>query len=104
MVLASNHYQGVTGRRLYGLAGYHYSAPEWGFEYHPDGHAIAARTVIHPPNTTFLALACSAAAFVIRRWGSAWRIAAVLWAHAAVASAFALLAVWFWINVMGVFI
>lgn len=104
MVLASTCYETRTGRRFYGLAGYHYSMPEWGFEYHPGGETIAARTVVYPPNVTFLALVCSAIAFTILRWGSVWRVVAVLWAHASVAIAFALVAAWFWMNVMGVFI
>ncbi len=104
MLLASNHYEDTTGRRFYGLAGYHYSMPEWGFEYYPGGEVIAARTVVYPPNVTFIALVCSAIAFIIRRWGSAWQVVGVLLTHGVVAIGFALVAAWFWMNVMGVFI
>jgi hypothetical protein len=33
MYTALEHYQRATGRKLNGIIGYHYSVPDWGFEY-----------------------------------------------------------------------
>ncbi len=56
MQLAVWHYERVTGRKACGLAGYHYSSPEWGFQYHPGGERIHRWTTIVPSYTTLIAL------------------------------------------------
>jgi len=105
MAAATEHYQRLTGRPFYGLAGNHYSVPNWGFAFNTGGEIIARWTVVIPPNVTFLFLLASAIACTIlfHRHG-VWSVAFVWLVHAFVACAFGLLAAWYWINVLGVFI
>lgn len=105
MSAATRYFQMQTGRAFYGLAGNHASAPEWGFEYHSNGKDIERWTVSVPPTAAFVALIASALTFMIalRRRGL-WVIAFVWIYHAGVSTALALLAAWYWVNVMGVFI
>ena len=103
MTLAVNHYQG-TGRQFYGLAGNHYSQPEWGFAYLPGGEAIEKWTVGYPPTVTLIVLVTSAVVLSVRNRSSIWQIISVVVVHVAVMVTFILAAVWFWVNVMGLFI
>jgi hypothetical protein len=104
MALALLHYERITGRQFYGLAGYHYSVPEWGFRYHPGGEVIAKWTVVYPPNLVFVGLLTAAVVFTIARRREPWQIGLTLFTHAVAAIAFIPVAAWSWINVMGVFI
>jgi hypothetical protein len=105
MAVATEYFQRLTGRPFYGLAGNHYSVPNWGFAFNAGGEIIAHWTVVIPPNVTFLLLLVSAIACTVlfHRHG-VWSFAFVCLVHAFVAGAFGLLAAWYWINVMGVFI
>ena len=102
--LAVNHYQRTTGRQFYGLAGNHYSQPEWGFAYLPGGEAIEKWTVGYPSTVTLIALVASAVVLSVRKRGSIWQVVAGVAAHVVVMIGFTLVAVWFWVNVMGLFI
>jgi hypothetical protein len=105
MLAATEHFERQTGRRLYGLAGNHYSSPDDGFEYQPNGRCIERWTVSVPPNIAFAALLISALGFAITlRSQGVWQIFIVWVYHAGVATALALLTAWLWFNVMGVFI
>ena len=101
---ASAHFQHATGREFYGLAGYHYSMPEWGFAYREGGQHIE-RWVVTIPAITMLVLFLASAAFmtlVERRSGLAM-FGGVAY-HVAWTVAFAVLAFWYSINITGVFI
>ena len=105
MLASTKHFERQTGRRLYGLAGNHYSVPQNGFEYQPDGKDIERWTVSVPPNAAFAALLASAIGFTVAlRSGGISHIVIVWVYHAGVATVLALLTAWFWFNVMGVFI
>jgi hypothetical protein len=104
MVIAVNHYRRTTGRQFYGLAGNHYSQPEWGFAYLPGGEAIEKWTVGYPPSVTLIALVTSAVVLSVRKRSSIWQVITVVAAHVVVMITFTLVAVWFWVNVMGLFI
>ena len=53
---ALEHYQHATERELTGLIGYHYSVPEWGFEYAPNGRYIERWSFTVPAYTTLMLL------------------------------------------------
>jgi len=105
MAAATDHFQRITGRPFYGLAGNHYSVPEWGFAFNAGGEIIARWTVVIPPNVTLLSLLVSAiGCTILFHRQSVWSVVFVWLVHAFVAGAFGLLAAWYWINVLGVFI
>jgi hypothetical protein len=105
MLAAAEHFEKQTGRAFYGLAGNHYSVPEWGFAYHDGGKHIERWTVSVPPKATLAALFASAVTFTIGRRRDGMLQIAVVWTyHGLMVAAFALVAAWFWIHVMGVFI
>ena len=104
MLLAVRHYERSTGREFYGLAGYHYSMPEWGFEYYPDGKRIEDWTVNYPFAATSSALAGSLAVFAVCERRSAWALVGVVVGHLFVAGVFALFAALVFFQVTGVFI
>jgi hypothetical protein len=103
--IATEYFERQTGRAFYGLAGQHYSHPEWGFEYHAGGQHIEQWSVTVPSMVTLLALFVSAVVSTIafRRDGLLW-IAVAWWDHVGVATGYVLIATWFWFNVVGVFI
>jgi hypothetical protein len=104
MALAMRHYEKTTGRPFYGLAGYHYSVPEWGFRFHHGGELIAKWTVVYPPNLVFLGLLTAAVLFTVWRRKERGQIALIWFTHIVAALTFLPLAAWSWVNVMGVFI
>ena len=104
MWLAVQRYERITGREFYGLAGYHYSVPSWGFAYHPDGERIEEWTVTYPLAATSVALTVSALMLGFRNRRSIRAVLAVVVGHLASAGAFFLVAAWVSINVTGVFI
>ena len=105
MAAATETFEKATGRAFYGLAGNHYSVPDWGFAYHPGGKQIERWTVSIPPAATLAALVVSAILFsVARRRDGFWSVVLVWLYHLVLASLFLLVAAWYWINVMGVFI
>src|SRR5258707_234652 len=105
MQAAVSHYCQTTDRAFYGLAGYHYSMPDSGFKYYPDGDLIHRWTTIIPASTTLVGLGISLIlALALERKGS-WRVlAGIVFVHAFTAAAFALVAAWYDINVTGIFI
>jgi hypothetical protein len=105
MNAAVAHYERVTGREFYGLAGYHYSVPEWGFKYHPGGEAIHKWTTQVPVFTTFLLLAASLAVSMIFARRKGWpALVGYIALHLVCAGIFFAIAAWFDMNVTGVFI
>ncbi|MEA2235882.1 MAG: hypothetical protein QOC81_606 [Thermoanaerobaculia bacterium] len=105
MQAAVSHYRRTTGRAFYGLAGYHYSSPEWGFEYYPGGERIHRWTTIIPPYTTLIVLGISLVLALAVERKESWRVlAGIVLVHLVTAAAFALVAGWYDINVTGVFI
>jgi len=104
MLLAVRHYERSTGREFYGLAGYHYSMPEWGFAYHPDGRRIEEWTVTYPCTATSVALLGSLAIFAIRERRSFWALVGVVLLHLVAACVFLLFAALVSFQVTGVFI
>lgn len=104
MAIAVQHYERVTGREFYCLAGYHYSVPEWGFRFHPGGEVIGNWTVVYPPNAVFLSLLAAAVTFTVLRRHQRWQIGLIWFTHVAAGLAFTPVAAWTWFNVMGVFI
>lgn len=105
LTIATEYYERQTGREIYGLAGQHSSHPEWRFEYHAGGEHIERWSVTVPQTVTLLALLLSAvvATIAFRRDGILW-IAIVWLDHFGVATGYVLIATWFWINIIGVFI
>lgn len=105
MQAAVSHFRRTTGRTFYGLAGYHYSSPNSGFKYHPDGELVHRWTTIIPANSTLAGLGiCLILALVFerkRRWQG---LAGIVLVHAFTAAAFALVAAWYDINVTGIFV
>jgi len=105
MQVAVSHYEHNTGRQFYGLAGYHYSMPEWGFKYHPGGEVIHRWTTEIPSTTTLILLLLSLGAAIAIERKSIWpMIAGIIAVHILVAVAFVFIAGWYDINVTGVFI
>jgi hypothetical protein len=104
MLLAVRHFERVTGREFYGLAGYHYSVPEWGFAYHPGGERIEDWAVTYPLTATAVVLFASAVTFAVRERRRVWTMVGVLVIHLVVAGAFVLFAAFVSLNVTGVFI
>ena len=105
MQLAVTHYQRLTGREAYGLAGFHYSTPEWGFEYHPGGEQIHRWTTIVP---SYVTLAIVGLSLLFALWferKDGWRfLLAVAAVHVVAAVGFALVAAGYDMSVTGVFI
>ena len=104
MSAATQHFEKQSGPAFCGLAGHHYSVPEWGFAYHPGGEHIERWTVLIPSSLTFGSLLLSGVSFsVTSRRRRVWQL--VAWSyHIIIGVAFALVAAWYWFNVMGVFI
>jgi hypothetical protein len=105
MQTAVMHYERTTGREAYGLAGVHYSTPEWGFEYHPGGQAIHRWTTIVPGYVTLATLGLSLLIALGRQRKSGWRfLLAVSAVHVVTTAAFALVVAGYDMTVTGVFI
>jgi hypothetical protein len=102
---AAAHYQTSTGRTLYGLAGLHYSAPEWEFVYHDGGETIRRWTTIVPTWVTGAALLLSIVVGAVRhRREERPFLRRLVGVHLSVAAAFLVVAAYYDINVTGVFI
>lgn len=84
------HYQRSTGRELRGLVGYHYSVPEWGFEYAPGGAQIERWSFHVPAIATFALLLGSASALSVKlaRNVGAWQTVGLWVYHLGCAGAF----------------
>ncbi|HUJ15933.1 MAG TPA: hypothetical protein VLV86_12285 [Vicinamibacterales bacterium] len=83
-----------------------HSVPDWGTTYHPGGHEIEKWAVDVPTYTTLSFLLLSAVAVValhVRVWRAIHLVGMFIW-HLIVAGAFFLVAIWFAINITGVFI
>jgi hypothetical protein len=105
MQAAVSHYEVKTGRQFYGLSGYHYSSPEWGFAYHPGGEDIHRWTTKLPTAATLILMALSLIGTVIVTRNSGWlQISGVVAVHVLVAMIFMLIVAWYDINITGVFI
>jgi hypothetical protein len=105
MQAAVSHFRQATGRTFYGLAGYHYSGPDWGFKYYPGGELIHRWTTIIPPYTTLIVLGISLSLALALERKESWRVlVGIALVHAVTAAAFVLVAGWYDINVTGVFI
>ena len=104
MELAANRFERITGRAFYGLAGFHYSVPEWGFQYHPGGQQIERWVVTIPTVTTLCLLLVTAIVLTVLA-PARLTVTIARWAYTLVcAFAFVLLAAWYSLNVTGVFI
>jgi hypothetical protein len=102
---AAAYYQELTGRAFYGLAGYYYSSPEWGFVYHPGGRAIRQWTTIVPGYATVAAILLSAVIAIVRHRQNGWRaVVAVGAAHVIAAVGFMFAVIYFDVTITGVFI
>ncbi len=103
--MAASHYERVTGRQFYGLAGSHRSWPTEGFSYLPGGEAIERWTIDIPAGvTTGLLIASGLVCTAVRRRRGV-RPIALWWLTAVGCWVVFLLAVgWVSINIKGVFI
>jgi hypothetical protein len=103
---ALEHYQRATGRELTGLIGYHYSMPEWGFEYAPNGRRIEGWSFTVPAYTTLVLLLASAAVASVRKWHElrGWEIVGLWIYHFGCAAAFMVVYALLWIHAASVFI
>jgi hypothetical protein len=102
---ATAHFQLLTGRAFYGLAGYHYSVPEWGFAYHPGGETIHRWTTIIPGYSTAAALLLSGILAAVRNHRSGWpTVVALAVNHVTITAGFVLVVGYYDINITGVFI
>lgn len=105
MQTAVSYYRHLTGRNLYGLAGYYYSVPELGFKYHPGGQVIHQWTTIIPTNVALLALALSLALALIVERKASWKtLVGIVLVHGLAGLGFGLIFVWYDIIVTGIFI
>jgi hypothetical protein len=105
MQVAVAHYKQKTGRGFYALAGYHYSQPEWGFEYYPGGDVIHRWTTTVPWVATVVGLGVALVVALISERRSGWKqVTAIVAAYAVTAIVFTLVAAWYDINVTGIFI
>jgi hypothetical protein len=101
---ATAHFQALTGRPFYGLAGYHYSWPEWGFAYHSGGEKIHRWTTIVPGYSTVAALLLSGilgAVYCRRGWRT---VVVVSVAHVVITAGFVVVVAYYDVNITGVFI
>ena len=64
---ALSYYERATGHERNGLIGYHYSVPEWGFEYAPDGRRMERWSFDVPTVTTLALLLASAIALSVKK-------------------------------------
>jgi hypothetical protein len=106
MYSALEHYQRATGRELNGLIGYHYSVPDWGFEYAPNGRHMERWSFNVPALTTLILLLASAVAASVNKWRElrAWGIVGLWVYHFGCAVAFMLVYALTWMNAASVFI
>jgi hypothetical protein len=106
MYAALGHYQRVTGSELRGLIGYHYSSPDWGFEYAPEGKRMERWSFEVPAVVTLIVLLASAlvASGYGRRELGLWAIAGLWIYHAGWGLAFLLVYALTWAEAAGVFI
>jgi hypothetical protein len=88
------------------LIGYHYSMPEWGSEYAPNGRRIERWSFTVPAYTTLVLLLASAAVASVRKWRELRGRGIVgLWIyHFGCAAAFMIVYALLWIYAASVFI
>jgi hypothetical protein len=103
---ALEHYQRATARERTGLIGYHYSMPEWGFEYAPDGPRMEWWSFEVPAYTTLALLLTSAVTASVTKWRQlrAWGIVGLWVHHFGCAVAFLLVYAFLWVDAASVFI
>jgi hypothetical protein len=103
--MAVSHYERVTGRQFYGLAGSHRSWPTEGFSYLPGGEAIERWAIDIPAGVTTGILIVSGLVFTTMHWRRGIRLIALWWLTAVGCSVvFSLAVSWVLININGVFI
>ena len=100
----ARRYQRATGRQLYGLAAYHYS-DEPKMEYHPGGEMILQKALLTPAKITFGALILS---FLVSlgagRELPGWYMPLAWLLHIGCFLAFGAAFVYYYVNIIGVFI
>ncbi|HEY0144283.1 MAG TPA: hypothetical protein VGF48_25585 [Thermoanaerobaculia bacterium] len=102
---STSHFSALTGRAFYGLAGYHYSVPEPGFEYHAAGEQIHRWTTIIPMYATAAALLLSGSLAIAVNRRRGWRaVVGVVAVHGVIAAGFGVVAAYYEINITGVFL
>jgi hypothetical protein len=102
---ATTHFEALTDRAFYSLAGYHYSVPEWGFAYHPGGEKIHRWTTIVPGYTTTAALLLCGVLAIARNRSRGWPTVLALFAvYVIITVGFLLVAAFYDMNITGVFI
>jgi hypothetical protein len=105
IAMAVSHYERVTGRQFYGLAGHHRSWPTEGFSYLPGGEVIERWTIDIPVGVTAGLLIAFGLVFTALHRQRGIRPIALWWLTAVGCSVvFLLAASWVSININGVFI
>jgi len=105
ILVVTEHYESVTGRPLYMLAGYSYTVPKDGFVYQPGGQAIERWALDVPGITTLIALTLSLITSLVmaRRAGFAAIVVTIV-IHLLATAAFLTLVACYAFSIMGVFI
>lgn len=100
------HYRRATGQELNGLVGYHYSVPEWGFKYAPNGRQIERWSFHVPSAATFVLLLVSAVVASAKQWRKigVWRALGLWLYHFGCAAAFLIVYGVLWMEAASVFI
>jgi hypothetical protein len=104
--LALRQFERSEAHERQGIIGYHYSMPEWGFEYRPNGRAIETWAFSVPSVTTVLALGTSAVVGSRRRRTrrGRWGVVGLCVIHLFAALGFLGIAALVWVEAAAVFI
>jgi len=100
------HYERATGHERNGLIGYHYSMPEWGFEYALNGRRMERWSFDVPTVTTLALLLASAIVLSVkkRRELRGWAIVGLWVYHFGCTVVFLIVDVLLWFDAASVFI
>ena len=104
--VALRHFEQVTTHERRGIIGWHYSVPEWGFEYRPQGRSIEKWAFEVPSYTTFVLLLASAlyGSLRLRRDLGVWGIVGLVSIHIFAALGFVFIYMVLWVEAASVFI
>ena len=106
MELALRHFESSTGHERRGIVGYHYSVPDWGFDYRPGGEEVERWAFKIPVATTLGVMLLSAATgtWHLRKRLGRWGVVGLVAIHFFATLAFIAVVALAWVTAADVFI
>jgi hypothetical protein len=104
--VALRHYERATDHERQGVIGFHYSQPEWGFEYRPGGRRMERWSFNIPAGVTLILLTASAVigAWRLRKTLGIWGVVGLVSIHFFAGLAFLAFTFLMWVQAASVFI